>query len=70
LFPFGPLTPHAQLMRIDEAALELSPAIDDVEVFLVSVFLRRYVTYCARAKRYARMKGAARLLTKLQNCRA
>src|SRR5690349_13482064 len=40
----------------------LSPDIDDRELFLVSVFLRRYVTYCARARRYAQMNGAARLL--------
>jgi hypothetical protein len=35
-------------------------AIDGVEVFLVSLFRRRYVTYCASHGRYARMNGAAR----------
>ena len=39
------------------------PAIDDFEPFLVGLFLRRYVTYCARRQRYAQMEGAARLLS-------
>ena len=37
-------------------------AVDGLEAFLVKVFLRRYVTYCARRKLYAQMQGAARLL--------
>jgi len=32
-----------------------------LERFLLFVFLRRYVTYCARRRRYAAMEGAARL---------
>jgi hypothetical protein len=44
----------------------LSPDIDDRELVLVGVFLRRYVTYCARARRYAQMSGAARLLRSLR----
>ena len=40
---------------------ELQPAIDAVEAFLLAVFLRRYVTYCARRRRYAAMNGAAQL---------
>jgi hypothetical protein len=46
------------------------PAIDMIEAFLVSVFLRRYVTYCARRKRYVAMQGAATLLREIQRGRA
>jgi len=42
--------------------LESPPAVDTVESFLTTLFLRRYVTYCARRRRYAQMQGAARLL--------
>jgi len=38
-----------EFMRIDEQQPELSPDIDERERFLVGLFLRRYVTYCARA---------------------
>ena len=41
----------------------LSPEIDDRELFLVAVFLRRCVTYCARTCRYSQMNGAARLMS-------
>jgi len=41
--------------------LEDSIAIDDLERFLLLVFLRRYVTQCARSSRFAAMNGAARL---------
>ena len=64
--------PHAELMRITEPAPELQPhlahppAVDGVEAFLAGVFLRRYVTYCARRGYYARMNGAARLLATLR----
>jgi hypothetical protein len=30
-------------------------------MLLVTLFLRRYVTYCARRRRYAQIEGAARL---------
>jgi len=30
------------------------------------LFLRRYVTYCARRRRYAQMQGAAQLHAELQ----
>lgn len=58
---------HAELMRLQEPPpqinphLEQPPAIDDTERFLVALFLRRYVTYCARRRRYAQMQEAARL---------
>jgi len=38
--------------------LERPPTADAVECFLTTLFLRRYITYCAR---YAKMQGAARL---------
>ena len=46
-------TPHphpldAALRRYNERAPELSPAIDAAEAFPLALFLRRYVTYCAR----------------------
>jgi len=60
--------PHAELMRIEEPSLEMQPQlaepprIDEREALMATLFLRRYVTYCARGKRYAQMQGAARLL--------
>src|SRR5678815_5645810 len=63
-------TPHtssldAALRRYNERPPELAPAIDAAEAFLIAVFLRRYVTYCARRGRYAAMNGAARLYAEL-----
>jgi hypothetical protein len=55
----------AELRRYSERPPELQPAIDAVEAFLLAVFLRRYVTYCARRGRYAAMNGAARLFREL-----
>ena len=65
-----PFTPHkspldAELRRYSERLPELQPAIDVVEAFLLAVFLRRYVTYCARRGRYAAMNGEARLFETL-----
>ena len=62
------VTPHAELMRIEELPPEMQPhlatppRINEREAFLTMLFLRRYVTHCARRKRYAQMQGAARLL--------
>ena len=56
----------AELRRNSEVPPELGPAIDAAEVFLLAVFLRRYVTYCARRGRFAAMNGAARLLVELR----
>ena len=61
------VVPHAELTRLSEQApqsnphLERPPALDTVERFLTTLFLRRYVTYCARRGRYAQMQGSARL---------
>src|SRR2546422_5750070 len=46
---------------VEEPPVEDLSALDQLERFLVLVFLRRYVTYCARHRRYAAMKGAARV---------
>ncbi len=47
--PFKLMT-NAELRRYGERPPELQPAIDAAEAFLLAVFLRRYVTYCARAR--------------------
>jgi len=39
--------------------LAAPPAIDATERFLLRVFLRRYVTWCARRRKFAAMNGAA-----------
>ena len=43
------------------ASCEHEPQLDDLERFLVLLFLRRYVTYCARRGRYAQMTAATQL---------
>ena len=71
---FTPLrvTPHSELMRMFQQPAQLNliwngpPAIDSIERFLTMLFLRRYVTYCARRKRYAHMQGAAQLLGEIR----
>ena len=40
---------------------QLHPTLDDRERMLVHVFLRRYVTWCARTRRFVQMQGAANL---------
>jgi|GEM_PF-3580447 len=46
--------PHADLMRMEEPPPEMQPhlakppRIDEREAFLTTLFLRRYVTYCAQ----------------------
>ena len=41
-------------------------ALDSIEAFLLATFLRRYVTYCARRRRFAAMNGAARLFAEVR----
>jgi hypothetical protein len=61
------LMPHAELKRLEEPApvlnphLRRPPEIDRFERFLGLLFLRRYVTYCARRYQYAQMQGAVAL---------
>jgi hypothetical protein len=51
-----------------EPPLELETAVADaLERALVVIFLRRYVTWCARRRRYAAMNGAAHLLRTLSS---
>lgn len=63
--PHGKLVTHAELLRLEEPPLQMNPhldrppGIDRVECTLIIVFLRRYVRYCVRRKRYAEMQGAA-----------
>ena len=65
------IVPHAEAMRMFERPPQINPhperppAIDTVECFLTTLFLRRYVTYCARRRRFSQMQGAARLLSKI-----
>jgi hypothetical protein len=40
---------------------DFARSLDTLERFLLRVFLRRYVTRCARRRRFAQMQGAARL---------
>lgn len=54
---FRPFAPA----RAVPSNVERSPILDDAERFLLLVFLRRYVTYCARRGRFAQMQGAAQL---------
>ena len=63
--PREKLVTHAELLRLEEPPLQMNPhldrppGIDRVECTLIIVFLRRYVRYCVRRKRYAEMQGAA-----------
>ena len=43
-----------------ENCSELAPVIDATERYLLQLFLRRYVTWCARRRRFAQMQGARR----------
>ena len=45
------------------------PEIDDAERFLALRFLRRYVTWCARSRRWRFMNGAAHLYRSLGRAR-
>jgi hypothetical protein len=64
-------TPHtspldAALRPYNERPPELAPTIDAAVSFLLAVFLRRYVTYCARLGEYAAMNAAARLFADIK----
>jgi len=61
---FNPMM-NAEMRRFRERPPELQPVIDAAEAFVLAVFLRRYVTYCARRGRYAAMNGAARLYSEI-----
>jgi hypothetical protein len=57
----------AALRRYNERPPELQSAIDATEAFLLAVFLRRYVIYCARRGRFAAMNRAARLYAEISS---
>jgi hypothetical protein len=65
------VVPHAELTRLEEPPPQINPhrerppAIDAGECFLTALFLRRYVTYCARRGQYAEMQAAAHLHAKV-----
>lgn len=69
--PHFKLMTNAELRRLGERPPDLQPhlasppAIDAFEASLVRLFLRRYVTYCARRRRFAAMEGAARLFVEV-----
>lgn len=47
--------------------VEREPQLSEGERFLVLLFLRRYVTYCARTRTWARMRNAARLFRRIEH---
>jgi hypothetical protein len=51
---------------VKEPPVEAPATLDGLERFLLIVFLRRYVTYCARRRRFAAMNGATRLFAELK----
>jgi hypothetical protein len=52
----------------DDHPVEEPPPIEDqLERFLVLVFLRRYVTWCARRRRFDRIPGAAALYRRINH---
>jgi|SRR6516162_8532981 hypothetical protein len=59
---FQPAPPRSAETSLElQPHLAMPPAIDATERFLLRLFLRRYVTWCARRRRFAAMQGAARL---------
>lgn len=64
--PFRTAASRASHQPPAEAPLQIEhDPTDELERALVALFLRRYVTWCARRRRYAAMNGAARLLRTL-----
>ena len=51
---------------IEEPPIEDPSALDQLERFLLLVFLRRYVTHRARRRRFAQMNGTARLFAEVR----
>jgi hypothetical protein len=59
--------PMRRTHRTDAGNIMQAPTLRDGERYLVLLFLRRYVTYCARRRRYAQMEGAARLFRRVRS---
>ena len=56
----------AQLAKIRaDQAPDIAPTLNDAERWLARLFLRRYATWCVRARRYSRAGGAAQLYRQL-----
>lgn len=53
--------PYAQTAPRRAEPVDLKPVLNVTEAWLAQMFLRRYVTLCARRRRFAAMQGAARL---------
>lgn len=70
--PFASRRLRSRVVEQQEQRLELHPqrqrpsGVDRTEAFLAQLFLRRYVTYCARKRAYAAMNGAAVLLHEIK----
>jgi hypothetical protein len=62
----GYFTPYSHGTLLLTSNVDQEPSPDREERRLVLLFLRRYVTYCARRQRYAQMEGAAKLYKKLR----
>ena len=60
---FSPF-PHSQ--GAPNGNVDRAPGLDRDERYLVLLFLRRYVTWCARGQRYAAMQGAAQLFKSIR----
>ena len=65
---FGGGANHLPYVRapIVRESLEMHPPLDTLERMLARVFLRRYVTQCARRRRYRWMESAAELFRKVE----
>jgi hypothetical protein len=57
----GHFSPFPPARDAPAANVAREPELGKDERYLVLLFLRRYVTYCARQRRYAQMQGAASL---------
>ena len=58
--------PPPQEPPVDDPPGEDPATLNGLERFLLLVFLRRHITYCARRRRFAAMEGAARLYAELR----
>jgi hypothetical protein len=67
--PSSKLPPRRAPVAIEEPpaqSVQDPSALDEIERVLALVFLRRYVTYCARRSMFTQMNGAARLFAKVR----
>ena len=56
---------YAKLMQLEETAPDMKPALTRDEAIFARVFLRRYVTWCARSRHYDRIAAAKALYRRL-----